>query len=276
MTGSRRPGPALDGERLAGIHLQAGSLALARSELEALASRGAVSAIGHAVLAEARWRGGDLERAAEAAAAHQAAGGGLPIAAVILAEAAAVAGDQDEATRQMGLAGAGAADAPDALDRLFAGMPRRAAWPTATVPAAGDGPTAGDAPTAGESGSRAGATDAAVSEVDEEAPRSRRRAPAPAPAESFPAASDLVTQARDDMRSGDPERMTAAFSRLTLALRLDQAQAVAIADLLARRSEPAALLVRGDALRSAGRAIESEAAYAAAARALAGRVRRGS
>lgn len=268
MTDPRDPVAPLDEERLAVVHLRTGSLALASSELEALASRGAVSAIGHAVLAEARWRGGDLERAAEAAAAHQAGGGDLPIAAVILAEAAAAAGDQDAATGQMDRV---RSLDPDVLDRLFAGMPRRAAWPTAAVA----GP--GDAEASGRQGPGAGASGpAGVSAPAAEAPRSRRRTPVAPPADSFPDASDLVTQARDDMRSGDPERMTAAFSRLTLALRLDRAQAGAVADLLARRTEPAAQLVRGDALRSAGRLIESEAAYAAAARALAGKVRRGS
>ncbi len=267
MTDPHAAAPRLEEERLAGIHLRTGALALARSELEALASRGAVSAIGYAVLAEARWRGGDLEHAAEAAAAHQAAGGDLPIAAVILAEAAAAAGRPEDAASQIGRVGAKVADD---LDGIFAGMPRRAAWPTATDR---NGAVAGMA--VDQPGSdAAGAGPNSSPNVVEAASGSRRRTPASAPADAFPDPADLVGQARDDMRSGDPERMIAAFSRLALALRLDATQAAAIADLLARRAEAAAQLVRGDALRIAGRAVESEAAYAAAAKALAAKVRR--
>ena len=89
------------------------------------------------------------------------------------------------------------------------------------------------------------------------------RAPA-----AFPEGDELLAQSREDMRSGEPERMATALDRLALALRMDPALAPAIVDLVTRRQEPAALLVRGDALRILGRVLEAEAAYAGAAAAL--------
>ena len=51
------------------MHLRLGSLALARAELEALASHGILDDDGLLDLAEARWRTGDLPAAGEAALA---------------------------------------------------------------------------------------------------------------------------------------------------------------------------------------------------------------
>jgi len=80
------------------------------------------------MLAEARWRSGDAEGAASAARAHLEAGGNDPVALCIAAEAAAADGRPGEARSLMDRLGP-----PDAatLDALFAGMPRRAFWPSA-------------------------------------------------------------------------------------------------------------------------------------------------
>ena len=118
-----------DGEtRLARLHLRVGMLALALAELEDLEHRASLSGEDRALLAEARWRTGDADGAADAARAHLDAGGADPIAVSIAAEAAAADGRPGEARALMDRLGL-----PDAatLDALFAGMPRRAFWPSA-------------------------------------------------------------------------------------------------------------------------------------------------
>ena len=72
--------------RLARLHLRGGLLPLARAALEQMAGAGTLDVPAMADLAEARWRSGDLEGAADAARAHQASGGAEPMAALILAE----------------------------------------------------------------------------------------------------------------------------------------------------------------------------------------------
>lgn len=243
--------------RLASLHLRLGALLLARAELESLAARELLGPAGLADLAEARWRTGELAQAAEAAAAHLVAGGDQPVARVILAEAEAANGHTAESRAHVA---ALRATPGDALVAIFAGMPQRAIWPS-EVALAG---SSGRAPATGESPPEAG------SKPRGRAGRGRadQRSPSRSASQTLPEPADLVPQALEDMRSGDPERMVVGLARLGLALRLDPNLAPAVIDALSRRREPAALLVRGDAYRILGRLLESEAAYAAAAAAL--------
>jgi hypothetical protein len=81
-------------------------------------------------LAEARWRSGDLEGAAEAAAAHLAAGGDEPLAHLIVAEETDRQGSLVESRKHAAIVrervGTG-------LDRLFAGEPRSTSWPMEAI-----------------------------------------------------------------------------------------------------------------------------------------------
>lgn len=108
------------------MHLRGGMVALARAELEHMAGAGTLDGEALVDLAEARWRSGDLEGAAEAAEAHLAAGGDEPIASVIVAEQAEREGRildaRQMATQVQGRVGEG-------LERLFAGEPRSTVWP---------------------------------------------------------------------------------------------------------------------------------------------------
>ena len=279
-------------QRLAGIHLRLGSFALARAELEHLAAGDRLDVAGLADLAEVRWRMGDLETAAEAASAHLAAAGVEPIARIIAAEASAAAGKPAEA-RAHGAAVGGLT--ADELDARFAGMPRRGLWPTTpsstveALEAFGPGRAGerreGDASvvvdTAGRSRSR-GAQPAAgafgdLGQSDDQGPglwaddggevagdrAPRARAPR---AESDPA--EILARGRAEVRSGTVDRLATGLDRLGLALRLDPTLAPAVLDAIGRHREPAALLLRGDAYRILGRAVEAEAAFLAAAAAL--------
>jgi hypothetical protein len=125
---------AADGIRLARLHLRVGLLALALAELEDFERQHLLSGADRALLAEARWRTGDADGATDAARAHLDAGGTDPIALCIAAEAAAADGRPGEARSLMDRLGL-----PDAatLDALFAGMPRRAFWPSAPPEATG-------------------------------------------------------------------------------------------------------------------------------------------
>ena len=115
--------------RMAHLHLRTGLPALARVELETLAGHGELGAPALADLAEARWRGGDLSGAAEAARAHLDQGGDQVLAEVVIIESLAAAGDHRDARRlaQRVLARADVDGAT--LDRVFAGHPRSSAWP---------------------------------------------------------------------------------------------------------------------------------------------------
>lgn len=281
----------LDGDvRLAVLHLRVGMLALARSELEDLERRGLLDALGWAWLAEARWRSGDMEDAAAAARAHLDAGGDDPVALCIAAESAADGGRPAEARALIDRLGP-----PDAatLDALFAGMPRRAFWPSI-----GGDPTTtetlfGEASHLVDAGRR-----------DRQGPPSERRAAlretpttrdqpgssasvrtVPGPREVFESTDpglwpegaaaaegehpgtgpslDVdplleLAQAREEL-STDAER---GLVRLSLVLRIDPTLAPAVLDAISLRREPAAELIRGDAQRLLGRHLEAEAAFA--------------
>ena len=279
----------IDGDvRLAVLHLRVGMLVLARSELEDLERRGLLDALGRAWLAEARWRSGDMEDAASAARAHLDAGGDDPVAMCIAAEAAAIDGRPGEARALIDRLGP-----PDAvtLDALFAGMPRRAFWPSI-----------GGDPTTTETlfGEASHLVDA--SRRDREGPPTERRPTLreTLPSREEPGASPLVrtvpgprevfestdpslwpegaaaeahapagpsvdidpllelAQAREEL-SSDAER---ALVRLSLVLRIDPTLAPAVLDAISLRREPAAELIRGDAQRLLGRHLEAEAAFA--------------
>ena len=268
--------------RLATLHLRLGELALARAELEDLHRRAALDAPGLADLAEARWRSGDLDAAEAAATDHLAAGGSRPIARAIAAEAATAAGRPGEA--RVHVEALGPVDA-EALEHLFAGMPRRAFWPSAPnapieppetmfgmdrARGPGRGRPAAERLTAAPSPHAAAPppvdqaqmaglwTDDEPSLVDPGVAARRRPA---APAEE-------LARGREEIASGDPAASARGLVRLSLVLRLDPALAADVLGALGHGRDAATMVVRGDACRLLGRALEAEAAFAAAARAL--------
>jgi hypothetical protein len=276
--------------RLAGIHLRLGALALARAELESLATTDDLDPASFADLAEAQWRTGALERAGAAAEAHLAAGGSRAIARIIAAEAAMASGRPDAARTQLALL----SSLPEGdLATLFAGMPQLAFWSPAGGPGAdaSGGPSDADAsPTPASRPARAAPDDHADRQAPglwgESGPEpatpeptpaatvrgpGRRRGVVAAPPVRFPDPAEAVARARDELRIGDPERVAAGLARLALVLRLDPAMAATVIETLGRRPEPAAEVIRGDAYRILGRTLEAEAAYAAAAATLEGR-----
>jgi hypothetical protein len=274
-------GLVAEDRRMASLHLRLGALSLARAELEDLNRRADIDLAGLAQLAEARWRGGDLQAAAEAATAHLTAGGSRPITRVIAAEAAAAAGHPVEA--RVHVDALGAVDA-DVLEHLFSGMPRRAFWPSAPnapvdlesvadpvglpVPPTTTGHFAAaraEAESAAAEAEMVGLWDTdEPAFVDRAAERARRAVRQPAePAEE-------LARAREELGSGIAGEVTRGLARLALVLRHDPTLAPAILDALGPRREVGALLLRGDALRITGRRLDAEAAYAAAGRILDG------
>ncbi len=280
-----------ENRRLATLHLHLGGLALALAELEDLHRRDELDTAGLADLAEARWRSGDLSAAAGAAADHLAAGGSRPIARVIAAEAAIAAGRPGEARAQVETLGGIEAEA---LDHLFAGMPRRAFWPSAPTAAVGpeatlfgaDRPAGPPRPGASaDPGARApvptgpGFGDAGDGFEtpgfwgEDEPGLARRgqarlgRRDARSPAEPVEPAVELA-RAREELASADAAVAAQGLTRLGLALRQAPALAPEVLRALGPRDEVAALLLRGDACRLLGRHLEAEAAFMAAASAL--------
>lgn len=280
-----RPSSALDAEdrRLATLHLRLGGLALARAELEELGRRSALDAPGLADLAEARWRGGELEAAAAAAIDHLAAGGSRPIARVIAAEAAAAAGRPTEARAHVDALGA---IETEALEHLFGGMPRRAFWPSAPSAPIGppatmfeldragrsEGPPPAARPTEGggpPGGPRAasGADLETIGIWGDDEPGLGGRREVGSRRQPLTAAEELA-RAREEVASGDPGARDRGLTRLALVLRLDPGLAADVLSSVAPLREASAQLIRGDACRLLGRQLEAESAFAAAARAL--------
>ena len=251
----------LDDIRIARVHLRLGELTLARAELEDLLRRDALDAIGLAALAEARWRTGDPDAAANAAVAHLDAGGSDDVALCIAAEAAALDGRSDDARALMERLPA--AD-PATLDAIFAGLPRRAFWPSAPVdrtdPDAVRRAAADRAPAAGDR----------ASVVAGAQPAQPPRAPAGAAASAgrrIKAQLDPLVEL-DHARAELEHKPDRAFLRLALVLRHDPTLAPAVLEILHLRREPTAALLRGDAQRLLGRHLEAEAAFDAAAESL--------
>jgi hypothetical protein len=230
-----------------------------------------------------------MDEAAAAARAHLDAGGDDPVALCIAAEAAAADGRPGEARALIDRLGP-----PDAatLDALFAGMPRRAFWPSI----GGDPMTTetlfGEAGQLGEAGRgerHAPASDGRAAPSETRPSRERPgTSPSvrtvPGPREVFestdpglwPEAAAVaegahgsgpslgidplleLAQAREEL-STDSER---GLVRLSLVLRIDPTLAPAVLDAISLRREPAAELIRGDAQRLLGRHLEAEAAFA--------------
>lgn len=265
---------------LARLHLRIGSLALARAEFETLAGRGPLDDDALIDLAEARWRTGDTVRAGEAATTVLDHGSDAPLAILIAAEAAVAGGRPGEARR---LATRAMSAAGGTLDALFAGMPRSAVWPpdpADPVPSAttlfGDDSADGAAtddrtphrratdppPTA-----IAAAAGIGVSADDTGGPGLWDVDAANASPEGSPAIdpAGLMDAGLAALSGGDADR---AAGLLGLAIRTGPHLAPAVLDGTIDVTQPALLLVRGDAFRATGSEAEAAVAYAAAARAL--------
>jgi hypothetical protein len=265
----------LDDIRIARVHLRLGQLTLARAELEDLLRRDALDGNGLAVLAEARWRTGDGDAAAQAAVAHLDAGGSDDVALCIAAEAAALDGRASDARDLMDRLPV--ADAAT-LDAIFAGLPRRAPWPTAPVERTDLGELRREAASRIDAGRPGPAIDRPADRApargasDDEGPTGMAapaapRRPAPAAARRIKAQLDPLAElarAKAELETR-PER---AFLRLALVLRHDPTLAPSVLDALHLRREPTAALLRGDAQRLLGRHLEAEAAFDAAAESL--------
>jgi hypothetical protein len=224
---------------------------------------------------------------------HLEAGGTATVAIVISAEAAAAAGQPVEARALMDRA---SRTDVGAVDAIFAGMPRRAPWPAATMPElpdaastrgpAGTGSTglAGTVP-----GGRPSAAVPGLSDV------SIRASAVPTPADVLRANAGLWESAGGDSNAAaaapgrpspptwveparrkghaDPERELEAaraelgdapergLLRLALVLRLDPTLAPDVFEAIRLRREPLAAVVRGDAERLMGRHLEAEADF---------------
>ncbi|TAJ98854.1 MAG: hypothetical protein EPO36_14115 [Chloroflexota bacterium] len=285
VRGPRSPANPAEDRRLATLHLRLGGLALALAELEDLLRRGELDAPGLADLAEARWRTGALDRAAVAALEHIAAGGSRPIARVIAAEAAAATGRPVEARSHV--EALGTVDS-EALEHLFAGMPRRAFWPSAPSALIGPAATMFDPERAGPAGRRAAMVrhEAAQADVDPAAVPTRAGGSQPEMAGLWgddesglglrPAIAarrpegpaEGLARARHELATGDPAEHERGLARLALVLRQDPATAADVLAVVGPHREATAQLVRGDACRLLGRHLEAEAAFAAAVQAL--------
>ncbi len=272
--------------RLARVHLRGGLLALARATLEEMAGAGTLDRDAMADLAEVRWRSGDLEGAADAARAHQASGGEEPLAALILAEAFAIAGAGAEAE---GAARAVRDRVGDAVDMLFAMEPRSSIWPPAD-----EGWMDVEAPAPGHWGLLVGGSEVAcpdpstwrlapimLSPTDQvtAVPLGRGGLGQPGGGPSTSAAVVSGRLAGEELEMVDRSLAAAdvgsAAQRLAVLLRLDPALAPIIlsaADRAAAAADsgdlPAIHLVRGDAYRLLGRDNEAATAYQAAHQAL--------
>jgi hypothetical protein len=287
--------------RLARLHLRGGLLPLARAALEQMAGAGTLDREAMADLAEVRWRGGDLEGAAEAARAHQAAGGGEPLAALILAEDLMARGQPDAARRYVEYV---LARTGSGYEQLFAAEPRSPLWPPA------DGAwMARGAREPGRMGLLVGGSEVAapvpetwqpepvgerppdeaigrdVARPTQAGPPARvpmgRGGAAPPGGQASTAAVVLsgrlagqeLEMVERSLGGGD---VTGAVGRLGVLLRLEPALApviLSVADRAAaaspRGGDLAALhLVRGDAFRILGRENEAAAAYRQAHQAL--------
>jgi hypothetical protein len=273
--------------RLARVHLRGGLLTLARATLEGMAGAGTLDRDAMADLAEVRWRSGDLEGAADAARAHQASAGDEPLAALIIAEAMARSGNEDEANP---IAGSLYERVGGAVDVLFAAEPRSPIWPP---PDEGWMPVGAAEP--GHWGLLVGGSevadpgdDAWQLQVIEQPPLAPAMAPLGRGSVGHPGGADSTGAVVIGGRIAGEELETvdraiaagdvaAAVSRLGVLLRLDPALAPIILSAADRaaatvsagsRHLSAIHLVRGDAYRSLGREVEAAAAYQAAHQAL--------
>jgi hypothetical protein len=240
--------------RLARLHLRLGSVDLARAELETAHAAAPLPADSLADLAEARWRGGNLRGAGEAARLAIAAGSTSTVAAVIRIETDAPGARSWTGAGDLPVAGL----TPAEVDGIFAGLPRSAAWPP-------DPAQPRQAVPDSEAGAPAGPRVAprrvsdAVTEPAVSAPARRMLPEAPSAATSEP--STELDAAADDLAAGLDG---AAAIRLAVLIRTLPSTAPAVLELLEGASSPTLLIVRGDALRLLGRGAEAERAWARA------------
>ena len=259
---------------LARTHLRLGSLSLARAELETLAGRGILDDDGIRDLAEARWRTGDLTGAGEAAAAWLEGHPDDILGLVIAAESQSALGRPGEARR---LAGRAMERAEGSLDPIFAGMQRSSIWPVEQ--GTGSGPI-GVLFDDLHPGPLAAAARSHVSDRDAEPTHDPFDPGVPAAIASGPSlwGDDAAGSAAAVEDALDPTTLfhrgrvaleagqaPEAATGLLLALRASPGLAPAVLDLLAGRSEPILVLVRGDAQRIVGHEIEAMRDHAAAA-----------
>jgi hypothetical protein len=268
---------------LAGLHLRLGSLALARSELEMLAGRGALDAAARVDLAEVRWRTGDLVGGGEAAREALSGGGETVVALVVAAEAASALGRPSEARR---LSGRALTLNEGAIDPVFRGMPRSSVWPTdpaepvplsATLfpPDRAEAVVDADREEASGSVQDRDAVDAAVTlavaadakgtpaepglwDVHEAAALAAGAAVL-GPNDLDPSA--LFDDGRAALEAGD---LASAAVQLGLVVRLAPALAPAVLSSIGEPLDAGLLLVQGDAYRAVGHETEARRSYAAA------------
>ncbi len=256
---------------LAHAHLRLGALALARVELETMATLGMLDGSGLVDLAEVRWRTGDLIGAGDAAGAAMQAGVDDPIALTIAAEVASSLGRPSEARR---LAQRAMATAGGSIDAIFAGMPRAGVWP----PDADEPPPT--APTLFDRGPEIAAPPEGAASAEAFPASSAAPAPSvptgpvtlgfwdddelvePAPI-GLPEPGAALELGRAALVAGSLDE---AALHLGLALRLAPALAPAVLEATAGARGPAVAMVRGDAYRLAGHEAEAQNAYADAAR----------
>lgn len=258
---------------LARLHLRLGSLALARTEFEALAGRGGLDDEALVDLAEARWRTGESGRAGEAATAALDHGSDSPLAVMIAAEAAFALGRPGEARR---LATRAMTKAGGTLDALFAGMPRSSVWPSDPAdPAPSETTLFGEDrldPSAGasEEGARGRrlAPDAAIGAVALSDATTPGLWDVDEVTHEVPASPDPATLMEAGLAALDAGDADRAAALLGLAIRTGPHLAPVILDGTIDATHPSLLLVRGDAFRSTGQEREAAEAYVAAARAL--------
>ena len=261
---------------LAGTHLRLGSLGLARTELETLAGLGTLDDDAIRDLAEARWRTGDVSGAGEAAAAWLESHPDDVLGLVIAAEAQSALGRPAEARR---LAGRALERADGSLDPVFAGMPRSAIWPVESGTTAGpvgvlfDDLHPGPRPLSRLAGRPGGAAvveephepfDPGVPEVFGGGPSlwGEDADPNAAPDSNALDPTLLFHRGRVALEEG---RAAEAATGLLLALRSTPGLAPAVLDLLAGRTDPILVLVRGDAAHIVGHELEAMRDHAAAA-----------
>jgi hypothetical protein len=278
-------------------------LALARAELEQLAGTAGLDVDALADLAEARWRSGDLEGAAEAANAHLTNGGHEPIAELILAESLDRNGHLIDARAHSSrvIEGMG-----NGLDRLFAGEPRSTAWPAiegdvmytdANEPGrrgllvSGTDMQAGaerhwePAPLPGQPAARAASRTPQPGQVTASTGAAPVAMPVAAAAgssgQSIGALMDAGRAAGVELESVEGEiaagHLDGIADRLALLFRMDRALAPVILSLAERvltqmpATDPRAAslnTLRGDIYRALGREAEANAAYQEAFRAV--------